>query len=63
MEPASFDLDLGDPARVGESMGDLWTESQSPILAELVDKILALAPRYADVNESEDVSPLVYVMF
>jgi hypothetical protein len=60
---ADFELNLEDPAAVRESLARLWAGPESATLVDLAEKILALAPRYASVDETEDVSPFIYVMF
>lgn len=63
MEPADFELNLGNLDEVQRSLRKLWKGPESFILADLSEKILALAPRYNTVEEIEDVSPFIYVMF
>lgn len=63
LEPADFELNLEDLQEVKRTLRGLWKGPESFILADVSDKILALAPRYASVEEVEDVSPFIYVMF
>jgi hypothetical protein len=63
MEPADFEWDLGNVEEVKQALRELWNGSEADVLSDLSDRILALAPRYASVEEVEEVSPFIYVMF
>jgi hypothetical protein len=63
MSRADFQLDLEDPSAVTDFLGRLWAGDESVILTQLARKVLALAPHYVSVEETEDVSPFIYVMF
>ena len=63
MNPSDFEIDLEDLEEVKQRLGELWRGRESAILADLSQKILELTPRFATVEEVEDVSPYIYVMF
>ena len=63
MEPADFELNLEDMDEVRRWLSDRWQGPGSEALAHLLEKILQLAPHFDSVEEVEDVSPDMYVMF
>ncbi|MBM3301162.1 MAG: hypothetical protein FJY85_14550 [Deltaproteobacteria bacterium] len=63
MEPADFELKLTDLAEVRQRLRGLWKGAEETTLGNLTDKILALAPHFDSIEDTEEVSPFVYVMF
>lgn len=63
IEPADFELDLEDLEKVRQYLRERWAGPERDALAELTEKILALAPQFASVEQKTDVSPFMYVMF
>ena len=63
MAPADFELNLDDHQEIIGRLGELWQGAEHDILRELSEKILALAPAFDGVEDVDEVSPFIYVMF
>lgn len=63
IDHADFELNLEDSDEVKRDLQKLWKGSESFILTDLSNKILALSSLFADVETAADVSPFIYVMF
>jgi hypothetical protein len=63
LEPTDFELDLDDVEKLMLFLEQLWLGPEKPILADLFRKILALAPRYREEPDSDEISPYIYAMF
>ena len=63
MERGDFELALETTDGVTCALQTLWTGPEAAHLAELSEKILTLAPRFASRDQDAHVSPHMYVMF
>ena len=63
LEPADFEMDLQDWDEVARRLTDQWTDGTADVGAKLSIKIIEMAPQFESVEQTEDVSPNIYVMF
>ena len=63
IQSEDFMLDLDDLKQVKQQLSKLSDGSEAEPLSRLFDKILALADHFESVDEVEDVSEYIYVMF
>jgi hypothetical protein len=59
LEAKDFELRMSDPAEVGRTLDAFW---QGTAFAGLGAKIAALAEKFPEVREREDVSSFIYEM-
>ena len=63
MDAADLEMNLSDLIEAKRLLVNMWSEQDRSTIGSLLDEIFALAPRHVPVEESGDVSPLVYMMF
>lgn len=64
IEQADFEIDLDNMEQLKQALEQLCkTPEERLILVDLFEKILNLAPLYESVEQTEEVSPFIYVMF
>jgi len=63
MKPEDMELDLEDIVWVKDTLAEITAGPDREILAEVYHKIIDLADRFDEVEDAEDVSPYIYVMF
>ena len=63
MKPEDLVLDLENIDWVKEAFGDITDGPEGKILADLYSQIVDLADRFEEMEDAEDVSPYIYVMF
>lgn len=63
MKPAELELDLEDIDWVKNALAQIADGPESEILADVYGRIIDLAARFEEIDDAEDVSPYIYVMF
>jgi hypothetical protein len=63
MKPEELELDLEDIDWVKNALAQIADGPESEILADVYGRIIDLAGRFEEIDDAEDVSPYIYVMF
>jgi hypothetical protein len=63
MTPEELELNLEDIDWVKNAITQITDGPESEILADVYGRIIDLADRFEEVEDAEDVSPYIYVMF
>jgi hypothetical protein len=63
MTRADFTLELDDTDDVKRAFHQLWTDVETSLLADLLERILALSVRQDSLRPEQDVSAFIYAMF
>jgi hypothetical protein len=63
MKPEDLELDLENIDWVKEAFGEITDGPEGDILSDLYNQIVDLADRFEEMEDAEDVSPYIYVMF
>ena len=63
MKPDELELDLEDIDWVKNAITQITDGPEAAILADIYRQIIDLADRFEEVDDADDVSPYIYVMF
>lgn len=63
VKPEDMELDLENIDWIRDAVSKITCGPQGEILADVYLRIIDLADRFEDVEDTEDVSPYIYVMF
>jgi hypothetical protein len=63
MKPEELELNLEDIDWVKNAITQITGGPEAEILADVYVRIIALADRFEEVDDADDVSPYIYVMF
>ncbi|MCD5399327.1 MAG: hypothetical protein LR120_06245 [Dehalococcoidia bacterium] len=63
MKPEELELDLEDIDWVKNALTQITDGPEAEVLADVYGRIIDLAARFEEIDDAEDVSPYIYVMF